>query len=619
MKIVYYGKPDEKLFEIPLGRLESIPDEDLVKDVFQLNEYYKKLLAGLDEEILVFGPIDDGEDFYLEFFNHINYFDKDDYNFRIGARISQTFARNDKEGNLLNMLREIYHTGVERRGILKYLNQNGTLFKYIHFHYFMMDGKLNAIHEDKTEVRMYRDDILDDKEFGVAIYQNNKFVEVNERYAKIVSKSRDQLLGAAQDLRGVPKEMLDTIMKEVAAIQNQEKRSYKTPMISYDDGGGIRYYINAEGSYIIYDNMPAVLFKIRDLTHQERVKRLSSINYDEGAVVKRSVNELGHYSKTFITYYIYPKNASAVSEHFYDVIEDDSGEYEFKKDTIRDFITGDDLDLYDSMISSLSPTNNKVEFTTSIMTLKLNIRYVSHYIKRIFDENGNIIADISVHHDITDELAKYNALRKQLSKKDELIENKDIQIKEAHHTVKNNLNILLSLIRMEELYNKEPEDIVDETKTHIRAISAMHESLYKSKDLENIELKNYVDSIVESLFEIYSSDIEYISKVDDVSLNAEQAGTLGLIINELVNNTVKHAFPDDNSGTVQIKISRLDTIFEVEYRDSGVGIPDNIDFDNPGTLGLMLIRNLTEQIDGKVEYTYDNGVYFKIEFKESDY
>jgi two-component sensor histidine kinase len=71
-------------------------------------------------------------------------------------------------------------------------------------------------------------------------------------------------------------------------------------------------------------------------------------------------------------------------------------------------------------------------------------------------------------------------------------------------------------------------------------------------------------------------------------------------------------------GTIQIKISRVDKIFEVEYKDSGIGISDNVDFENPTSLGLMLVRNLTEQIGGTVEYSYDNGACFKIEFKESE-
>ena len=159
---------------------------------------------------------------------------------------------------------------------------------------------------------------------------------------------------------------------------------------------------------------------------------------------------------------------------------------------------------------------------------------------------------------------------------------------------------------------------MDDTKTHLKSVSLMHEKIYQSENLVDIELKDYIDSIVESLFDIYSSKIHYISKVEDIKLNAKQAKSLGLIVNELINNTVKYAFPDDNPGKVEIRIGRIDKKIEVEYRDSGVGIPDSVDFDNPTSLGLTVIQNLTKQIDGKIEYSYDNGTCINIVFAENE-
>ena len=134
----------------------------------------------------------------------------------------------------------------------------------------------------------------------------------------------------------------------------------------------------------------------------------------------------------------------------------------------------------------------------------------------------------------------------------------------------------------------------------------MHEKIYQSENLVDIELKDYIDSIVNALFDIYSSKIQYISKVH------------GLIMNELINNTVKHAFPDGTPGKVEIKIGRIDKKIEVEYRDNGVGMPDGVDFENSSSLGLTVIRNLTKQIDGKIGYTYDNGTCIKIVFTERE-
>ena len=617
MKFVYYNEKKEKILEITIDKLRKLDKKYIIKDVPPIEEKYKKLLNNVSEEIYVLSPINDGEDFYLEYFNHSSFYEETDFTFEIGGLFSKTYARDDDKKQLSNLIDKIYNEDTEYRGTIKYLNDDGQLVKSIEGHYFKIEDKVILIHEDKSEVRRYREGILNNKNLGVAIYQENHFVEVNQKYADSVFKTREQLLGAAQDFTGMPIETQEMIKREIGNILNRKKLSYKAPIVSYTEDGDIRYYLNAEGSYIVYDNKPAVLFKVKDLTEQEKAKRLIERNDDENIRIKSTLNEIGGYSKTFISYANYPDFFS-VTDNFYEVIEDDKRDYEFGKDTLRSFVIGEDLELYDNMIASLSPANPEVEFTCSIMTLKLNIKYIRNYFKRVYDSAGNAIAYISAHQDITEEATYSNSLKKQIYDKNELLKDKDILIKEVHHSIKNNLNIILSLIRMEEHFKNDPNEIIENTKTHIKAISVMHEKTYQSNDLKELDLKDYIDSIVESLLDIYASKIEYISKVNDISLNSSQATSLGLIINELVNNTVKYAFPDNNPGNIQIKLKRIDKNIEVEYRDNGVGIPDSVDFENPNSLGLIVIQNLTKQIDGKIEFSNDNGVCVKIVFKENE-
>ena len=617
MKIAYFTYDDEKLFEVNVYKLDSIEDEYVVKDVPQIDEGTKEFLSNLGEEIFILLPYNDGEDFYLKYFNHLEYFKEGDNNFKIGTLISHTVGRKDEENNYLKMFQEIYRTGEKKTGIVKYMKDDGKLLKYLDFCYFMMGDKIVSIHEDKTEVNMYRVNTLNDEKLGVAILQGGKFVELNENYARYVHKTRDQMLGSEYSLNGMSPETRERVKKEIKLLSQQKKISYKVPLTSYNDDGSIRFFLNAEGSYITYDNRPAVLIKLKDLTQQEIAKNRIESCHDSKTQLKDTFESLAKNSKTIISYGIYP-DKFVVSDNFYDVIEDESRSFPFNTETVREFMLGEDLQLYDSMIDSLSPVNSEVEFTTSIMTLKLNIKYIRHHIKRVYDLQGNAISYISSHQDITEEAAYANSLKKQIFEKNEIIKDKEVQIKEAHHNIKNSLNILLSLIRMEEHSHMPLEEIVDDTKTHLKSVSVMHEKIYKSENLVEIELKDYIDSIVESLFDIYSSKIQYISKVDDIKLNAKQAKSLGLIVNELINNTVKYAFPDGTPGTVEIKIGRLDKKIEVEYRDSGVGIPDSVDFDNPSSLGLTVIRNLTKQIDGEIEYVYDNGTCIKIVFTERE-
>lgn len=617
MKIAYFTYDDEKLFEIMVDKLESIEEEYVVEDVPEIEEETIEFLSNLGEEIFILLPYNDGEDFYLKYFNHLEYFKNGDDNFKIGSLISHTAGRKDEENNFLKMFQDLYRTGKKKTGILKYMNDDGKLLKYIDFRYFMMGDKIVSIHEDKTEVKMYRDSTLNDENFGVAILQDGKFVELNEKYAKYVHKTREQMLGSEYSLKGMSPETRERVKREIQLLAQQKKVSYKVPLTSYNDDGSIRFFLNAEGSYITYDNRPAVLIKLKDLTQQEIAKNRIETSHDSKTQLKYTFENLAKNSKTAISYGIYP-DEFIISDNFYDIIEDESRSYPFNPDVVRDFLLGEDLELYDSMIDSLSPANPEVEFTTSIMTLKLNIKYIRHHIKRIFDSQGNGKSYVSSHQDITDDATYANSLKKQIFEKNEVIKHKDVQIKEAHHNIKNSLNILLSLIRMEEHNHIPAKEIMDDTKTHLKSVSLMHEKIYQSENLVDIELKDYIDSIVESLFDIYSSKIQYVSKVEDIKLNAKQAKSLGLIVNELINNTVKYAFPDDNPGKVEIRIGRIDKKIEVEYRDSGVGIPDSVDFDNPTSLGLTVIQNLTKQIDGNIEYTYDNGTCISIVFAETE-
>ena len=452
MKIAYFTYDDEKLFEFNAYKLESVEDEYIINDVPQMEDGKIEFLSNLDEEIFILLPYNDGEDFYLKHFNHLEYFKDGDNNFKMGTLISHTVGRDDEENNLVNMFREVYKTGEKKTGILKYMNDDGKLLKYHDFHYFRAGDELVLIHKDKTEIKMYRDHTLNDEELGVAILQDGKIVELNENYARYVHKTREQMLGSEYGFKGMKPEISEMIKKEIELISLQKSPSYKAPIAAYNNDGSIKFFLNGEGSYITYDNRPAVLIKIKDLTQQEIAKNRIESSPDSKTQLKDTFENLAKHSKTIISYGIYP-DKFFVSDNFYDVIEDDSRSFPFNTQTVREFMLGEDLELYDSMMDSLSPANPEVEFTTSIMTLKLNIKYIRHHIKRIYDSHGNAESYVSSHEDITDEAAYANSLKKMIFEKNDVIKDKDVQIKEAHHNIKNSLNILLSLMRMEEHSN----------------------------------------------------------------------------------------------------------------------------------------------------------------------
>lgn len=617
MKFAYFNYDGEKEFEVQVDKLESINEKYIIKDVIPMNVYDTDIFSNLSEEILVLQPYHDGEDFYLQYINHSDYYQSGDNNFRIGSLISQTLCRNDENGDLMNTLKNIYKTGEKKEGILKFLSDEGKLLKYLHYRYFKRGDAVIGITTDRTEVRMYRDSILNNEKLGVAIIQNNKIVELNETYARSIHKTKEELLNSQHEFKGMDPKTVNLLKKELKAITRQEKLSYKSPIIKYDDNGELLFYLNIEATYITYNNLPAVLVKVLDLTKQERYKQFMENNTDSEKRLESTFDDFISNAKVFHSFGIYPDEFH-VSENFYKVIEDETRSIIFDRNTFKNLTLNEDLKFFDAKIDSITPNNTEVDFITRIMTLNFNIKYIQNHVEIIFDSHRNPKYLLASHYDVTKEMEYTNELKKEIYTKNEMIKNKEIEIKEAHHNIKNNINILLSLIRMEEHFKHNPTTILNDAKSQLQTISLMHEKLYQSPTVKDINLKEYIDSIVESLLELYLSEIKYISYVDNMSLNAKQATTLGIIINEFVNNTVKYAFPDGNPGTIELKISRTDKDIELEYHDSGVGLPEDVKSDNPKTMGMIVIQNLTKQLNGTIKYHNDNGLTINLEFTEEE-
>jgi two-component sensor histidine kinase len=150
-----------------------------------------------------------------------------------------------------------------------------------------------------------------------------------------------------------------------------------------------------------------------------------------------------------------------------------------------------------------------------------------------------------------------------------------------------------------------------------------HENLYQSRNLEDINFKNYIQSLVGYLVNSYGfseNDITININIEDINLGIDTSIPLGLIINEIVSNTLKHAFKH-GFGEIKIKMIRCgdDDSYKLSIADNGIGFPEKIDFRNTDSLGLQLVNSLVEQVEGNIELKRDNGTEFEIYFKELSY
>jgi PAS domain S-box-containing protein len=187
----------------------------------------------------------------------------------------------------------------------------------------------------------------------------------------------------------------------------------------------------------------------------------------------------------------------------------------------------------------------------------------------------------------------------------ETIAEKEFLMKEMNHRIKNNLAIITSLIRMKTSLGENKEDLSDIVH-QIDAIRLVHEKLYQSKDVSRIQLKSYIQDLLETIFSTFSKHpVTLVNNIDSTTLKTRDAITIGLIINEIATNAVKYGFPnaDDPVFTVELESAKNEDQHTLRLSNTGPPFPEEIDFNNPGTLGLRLIHTLVGQLGGDVELT----------------
>ncbi|MEL7669136.1 PAS domain S-box protein [Methanobacterium sp.] len=203
------------------------------------------------------------------------------------------------------------------------------------------------------------------------------------------------------------------------------------------------------------------------------------------------------------------------------------------------------------------------------------------------------------------------------------LKEKELFLKEIHHQVKNNLQIISSLLDLQGNYvdNKETVNVLHGSKDRVKSMAMIHDMLYQSTDLAGIDFSNYIKNLVQDLFYSYGvkNNIKLIIDAEEIFLNIETAIPCGLIINELVSNSLKYAFPDNNSGEVSVRLHMHDKYLELIVADNGIGLSEDINFENIQTLGLRLVNMLINQLEGSLELERDGGTTFRIRFKELKY
>jgi two-component sensor histidine kinase len=240
----------------------------------------------------------------------------------------------------------------------------------------------------------------------------------------------------------------------------------------------------------------------------------------------------------------------------------------------------------------------------------------------IFDGDGNVTQVIEYNLDITSRKISEQKIIESLKEK-------EVLLREVHHRVKNNMQVISSLLNLQSEYVKDSQYIgmFHDSRNRIRSMALIHEKLYQSEDLTNIDFNDYISSLSTGLFMSHGMDADRMQLIIDagrINLGIDLAIPCGLIINELVTNSLKHAFPDGRKGKIEIileeKGDEADGLreYRLKVSDNGVGIPEDVDLESAKTLGLHLVTTLVEhQLQGIIELKRAEGTSFNIYFSDT--
>jgi two-component sensor histidine kinase len=201
------------------------------------------------------------------------------------------------------------------------------------------------------------------------------------------------------------------------------------------------------------------------------------------------------------------------------------------------------------------------------------------------------------------------------------LKEKEILLKEIHHRVKNNLQVVASMLHLQAGYIKDGEAriLFEESQKRVESMALLHEKLYQAKDLARIDFREYVVELTGNLLTLNtdrSERIEMNVDIEGVILDVNSSIPCGLIINELVSNALIHAFPEGRKGRIDISMRcGNERKVGLTVRDNGIGFPENIDFRNTASLGMQLVNSLVNQLGGLIELDRSEGTSFTIEFQ----
>ncbi|MDQ1254139.1 MAG: hypothetical protein QG646_3359 [Euryarchaeota archaeon] len=445
----------------------------------------------------------------------------------------------------------------------------------------------------------------------------------NRSAEQVYGYSQEEILGkpvsfvAPSHLSDETKKLIDRIM------QGENVYNYETVRVR-KDGKLINISITLSPVYDFHGKITAASAISRDITEKKESEEKLRESEEKYRNIVETANEgIVIINEELKVSYVNQKMSDMVGHSIKDCLSK----------PILDFVSEDDRDTIRNKLRSRSQDISE-NYEFKLLRKDGSHLWVISSAKSLFDEEGKFIGSLSMLTDIT-------------KKKEAEIELKNIEIaqkKEIHHRIKNNLQVISSLLDLQadkfrnrkKIKNSEVLEAFKESQDRVISMALIHEELHRGDGFEKISFSPYVEELAGNILKTYRLGTKNISLKlsleNNVFLDMDVAVPLGMIINELVSNSFKHAFKGRNEGKIEIKLYKeaiqsnfksigengTETTFVLTILDNGIGIPANLDIEELDSLGLQLVTSLITQVDGELEIKRNKGTEFILRFTVKD-
>lgn len=256
-------------------------------------------------------------------------------------------------------------------------------------------------------------------------------------------------------------------------------------------------------------------------------------------------------------------------------------------------------------------SNTLLSMEFSYTSLWGKTTFASNYLVPVADASGKVVKVFTLIEDIT--MRKQNEERIR-----SLLNEKELLLKETHHRIKNNMNVVYSLLLLQAnaVNDVAAKGVLDDAAGRVQSMAVLYDKLYRSDIQHELSMKDFLPSLVEEILAVNPGAVPVKTdiRIDDIVVSAKILSSLGILINELITNSIKYAFKDMSGGMIFVSAAKKDDEITIMYRDNGVGLPETVSLEASTGFGMQLITMLVRQIKGTVEITRDHGTGFVIRF-----